>query len=209
MRRPTGGPHEVQDTPRSGRRPRRAFLLFSYLGKGISGEAATREYEAAANDHEIPPAHADGCWSKNDSSGPAQGLRSKPVRLPAPNLVLVSLLFPPCSHVYDAAAGRSDSRIRCLKLERNPSPIRRNSESFGYQRAFQCTPRPAARPIWSPPAVAIAHRPVYCRSQDDFFLQPIFIYLPLLAHNSGLGGVASSEPLHSLRALSTLQTRFS
>src|SRR5579859_2964624 len=46
-----------------------------------------------------------------------------------------------------------------------------------------------------PKAVAAFGGAVYCHSQDDFYLQPVFVYLPLLAHNSGLGGVTSSEPL--------------
>jgi hypothetical protein len=34
---------------------------------------------------------------------------------------------------------------------------------------------------------------MYSHSQDEHFLQPIFVYLPLLAHSSGIGGVASSD----------------
>jgi hypothetical protein len=36
---------------------------------------------------------------------------------------------------------------------------------------------------------------MYSQSQDDNLLQPILVYLPLLAHGSGDGGVASSERL--------------
>jgi len=38
---------------------------------------------------------------------------------------------------------------------------------------------------------------MYLGKQDDFFLQPILVYLPLLAHGSGIGGVGSSERLLS------------
>src|ERR1039457_7334543 len=34
---------------------------------------------------------------------------------------------------------------------------------------------------------------LYRRSQDDSKFQPLRVYVPLLAHNSGLGGLASSE----------------
>jgi hypothetical protein len=34
---------------------------------------------------------------------------------------------------------------------------------------------------------------MYPHSQDESFFQPIFVYFPLLAHGSGIGGVASSE----------------
>jgi hypothetical protein len=37
--------------------------------------------------------------------------------------------------------------------------------------------------------------PLYRLTQDDHFFQPILVYLPLLAHGSGIGGVASSERL--------------
>jgi hypothetical protein len=36
---------------------------------------------------------------------------------------------------------------------------------------------------------------LYAQSQDDHVFEPILVYLPLLAHGSGIGGVASSERL--------------
>jgi hypothetical protein len=33
----------------------------------------------------------------------------------------------------------------------------------------------------------------YLEKQDDHFFQPILVYLPLLAHGSGIGGVGSSD----------------
>lgn len=38
---------------------------------------------------------------------------------------------------------------------------------------------------------------MYLGKQDDFFLQPILVYLPLLVSGSGDGGVGSSERLLS------------
>jgi hypothetical protein len=38
---------------------------------------------------------------------------------------------------------------------------------------------------------------MYLGNQDDDLFQPILVYLPLLAHGSGIGGVASSERLLS------------
>jgi hypothetical protein len=38
-------------------------------------------------------------------------------------------------------------------------------------------------------------RLVYLEIQDDDFLQPILVYVPLLAHGSGFGGVGSSEEI--------------
>jgi hypothetical protein len=38
---------------------------------------------------------------------------------------------------------------------------------------------------------------MYLGKQDDDLFQPILVYLPLLAHGSGIGGVVSSERLLS------------
>jgi hypothetical protein len=38
---------------------------------------------------------------------------------------------------------------------------------------------------------------MYLGKQDDELFQPILVYLPLLAHGSGIGGVVSSERLLS------------
>jgi len=38
---------------------------------------------------------------------------------------------------------------------------------------------------------------MYLGKQDDELFQPILVYLPLLAHGSGVGGVVSSERLLS------------
>ena len=45
--------------------------------------------------------------------------------------------------------------------------------------------------------VAEPKRSMYLERQDDDFLQPILVYVPLLAHGSGIGGVGSSERLLS------------
>src|ERR1700680_3851553 len=47
----------------------------------------------------------------------------------------------------------------------------------------------------SPALLQIGGGAMYSQSQDDNLLQPILVYLPLLAHGSGDGGVASSERL--------------
>jgi hypothetical protein len=46
---------------------------------------------------------------------------------------------------------------------------------------------------------------MYLGGQDDYELQPNYVYLPLLAHGSGIGGVGSSERLAKLqtRSIST------
>jgi hypothetical protein len=43
--------------------------------------------------------------------------------------------------------------------------------------------------------VAVWCLAMYGGSQDGYLFQPIYLYLPLLAHGSGIGGVGSSERL--------------
>jgi hypothetical protein len=43
--------------------------------------------------------------------------------------------------------------------------------------------------------VAVVAGILYGLTQDDDLFQPILVYLLLLAHSSGIGGVASSERL--------------
>jgi hypothetical protein len=78
--------------------------------------------------------------------------------------------------------------------------------SFG---CFNCAGLPqSVSPHLSRPSnkVAEGNQRVYCSVQDDFYLQPIFFYVPLLAlllePQSGDGGVASSEDLSKVQTFS-------
>jgi len=59
-----------------------------------------------------------------------------------------------------------------------------------------CTIRPGR---WSEEKTKLAApmQNMYLGKQDDELFQPILVYLPLLAHGSGVGGVVSSERLLS------------
>jgi hypothetical protein len=53
-------------------------------------------------------------------------------------------------------------------------------------------PKKATDPLY---LTLLADEPgsMYLEKQDDSLLQPNYLYLPLLAHGSGIGGVVSSE----------------
>jgi hypothetical protein len=78
--------------------------------------------------------------------------------------------------------------------------IRAKRGSEGIAEPLGTLPIPSAAAClrgWKPGLpqawLRIAARKLYRRSQDDSQLQPLRFYVPLLAHNSGLGGLASSE----------------